>query len=222
VASTSFSIDGGTAQTYTAPFTISADGTHTVSFSSTDVAGNAELSKTVTVKIDQTAPVTTPTAAHGVLPPGVPLLSVNATATIKSTAGITLGTVGPVQCFDTAGLVIKLNAVDNAGGSGVAKITYAATGANPLSGASNGASAQISINLPGMTTLTFHATDVAGNQEPTKSESAVIVGVGEDGIGYGCAMPTVTFTPPAHGTAAVQGTVTFNGLVFPFSKNITY
>lgn len=131
VASTTFSIDGGASQTYTAPFTISADGTHTVSFGSTDAAGNVEANKAVSVRIDQTPPVTTATPAPGALPPGTPLVTVRANATVKSTTGATLGTIS-VTCFDTLGLVVNLNAVDNPGGSGVASLTYASTGAQPI------------------------------------------------------------------------------------------
>jgi len=55
VASTSYAVDGGSAQTGTS-FTLSSEGDHTVSFFSTDKAGNAETVKTAHVKIDKTAP----------------------------------------------------------------------------------------------------------------------------------------------------------------------
>ena len=60
VASTEYQLDDATAWTaYTAPVPVSGDGTHEVRFRSTDKAGNVEATKTVTVKIDATAPVTT-------------------------------------------------------------------------------------------------------------------------------------------------------------------
>ncbi|TCO46868.1 hypothetical protein EV646_106107 [Kribbella antiqua] len=55
LASTSYAIDGGAPQTGTA-FTLSSDGDHTVTFFSTDKAGNAETPQTAHVKIDKTAP----------------------------------------------------------------------------------------------------------------------------------------------------------------------
>lgn len=58
VASTSFSIDGGAAQSGKT-FSLSTDGDHTVVFSSTDNAGNAEALQTVHVKIDKTVPTIT-------------------------------------------------------------------------------------------------------------------------------------------------------------------
>lgn len=55
LASTRYSVDNGALQTGTS-FTLVTAGDHTVTFSSTDVAGNAEASKTVHVMIDKTAP----------------------------------------------------------------------------------------------------------------------------------------------------------------------
>ena len=55
VASTKYSVDGGAQQTGTT-FTLSAEGDHTVSYFSTDKAGNAETAQTAKVKIDKTAP----------------------------------------------------------------------------------------------------------------------------------------------------------------------
>jgi hypothetical protein len=61
VSSTSYRIDNGATQTGTtvtvpAPSDHSNDGTHTITYFSTDAAGNAESSKTATVKIDTSAP----------------------------------------------------------------------------------------------------------------------------------------------------------------------
>jgi hypothetical protein len=55
VASTSYTVDGGAAQTGTS-LTLSAEGDHTVTFFSTDKAGNAETAQTAHIKIDKTAP----------------------------------------------------------------------------------------------------------------------------------------------------------------------
>ncbi len=55
VASTAYTIDGGAAQNGTS-FTLSTEGDHTVTFFSTDKAGNAEVPQTAHVKIDKTAP----------------------------------------------------------------------------------------------------------------------------------------------------------------------
>ncbi|WP_432955651.1 ThuA domain-containing protein [Micromonospora haikouensis] len=58
VASTEYQLDGATTWTaYTAPVQVTGDGSHELRFRSTDAAGNVEAAKTVALKIDATAPV---------------------------------------------------------------------------------------------------------------------------------------------------------------------
>ncbi|TLM99352.1 MAG: hypothetical protein FDZ75_00260, partial [Actinobacteria bacterium] len=63
VIGTGFRINGGTVSTYTAPITVSAEGTTTIEYWTTDAVGNRETTKTATVRIDNTAPVTASDAA---------------------------------------------------------------------------------------------------------------------------------------------------------------
>ena len=63
IASTTYSVDGGAAQTGTS-FTLSSEGDHTVTYSSTDKAGNLEPAQTAHVKIDKSAP----TISHAFTP----------------------------------------------------------------------------------------------------------------------------------------------------------
>ena len=57
VAGTTWSVDGHEPQSGTA-VTVTGDGEHTVTYASTDAAGNTEGEHSVTVKIDATAPQT--------------------------------------------------------------------------------------------------------------------------------------------------------------------
>jgi 5-hydroxyisourate hydrolase-like protein (transthyretin family) len=55
IAGTTWTLDGGAVQRGTS-VPVTGDGTHTVTYSSTDNAGNAEATRTATVRIDGTAP----------------------------------------------------------------------------------------------------------------------------------------------------------------------
>jgi len=65
VAQTVYAVDGGAAQSGTS-VVLSSEGDHTVTFHSTDVAGNVEATQTVQVRIDKTAP----TISHSFTPSG--------------------------------------------------------------------------------------------------------------------------------------------------------
>jgi hypothetical protein len=65
VASTVYSVDGGAWQAYSAPFTLTADGNHTVQYHSTDRAGNVEANHSVTVKVDTSLPLLTNLSPSG-------------------------------------------------------------------------------------------------------------------------------------------------------------
>ncbi|KRE72877.1 OmpL47-type beta-barrel domain-containing protein [Paenibacillus sp. Soil750] len=64
---TQYGINGGTSTAYTAPISISSEGSTTLSYSSTDAAGNVEAAKSLQVKLDKTAPTATLTeSGHAV------------------------------------------------------------------------------------------------------------------------------------------------------------
>ncbi|GLW20108.1 hypothetical protein Mame01_01510 [Microbispora amethystogenes] len=58
---TEYKLDGGAWTRYTAPVVLSGDGAHALAYRSADKAGNVEEIRTVTARIDATAPVTTST-----------------------------------------------------------------------------------------------------------------------------------------------------------------
>jgi len=64
---TYYSIDGGAWLLYTGPITIGIEGEHTIGYYSVDAVGNVETAKSVSFKIDKTAPtgsITTPQAGY--------------------------------------------------------------------------------------------------------------------------------------------------------------
>src|SRR4029450_13859292 len=51
-------VDGGPVQTFANPFTVSGEGNHVVSYGSVDSVGNSETHRSLTIKIDSSAPIT--------------------------------------------------------------------------------------------------------------------------------------------------------------------
>ena len=99
VASISYTVDGGAAQTYSGPFTVSGAGQHAVTFAATDAAGNIEATKTGWVNIDTTAPTTTQSGLQ----------------------------IDDLSGWRTTSQTVSLSATDT-GGSGVASISYTVDG----------------------------------------------------------------------------------------------
>lgn len=62
VASTSYTLDGNAQVSYTGPITVTGNGTHSMTFNSTDNVGNVESSNSLTIKIDNVPPTVTGTA----------------------------------------------------------------------------------------------------------------------------------------------------------------
>ena len=72
--------------------------------------------------------------------------------------------------WNNSDVTVTLAAVDNAGGSGVQSISYSLSGAQTGGATVPGASAAVLINTEGTTTITYHASDVAGNGETDQSD----------------------------------------------------
>ena len=85
-----------------------------------------------------------------------------------------------------SGVTIALTASDEAGGSGVKNITYAATGAQTIASTTvAGATANTAITANGQTSFTYSARDNANNVEPTQT---IALKIDKDA-------PTTTATP---------------------------
>ncbi|MBP1235303.1 hypothetical protein JOE40_000771 [Arthrobacter sp. PvP102] len=147
VSSVTYTVDGGAQQTVggaVATIPVSGDGTHTVSFSATDKAGNAASAKTQTVWIDRAAP-------------GAPGFS--SVPTYVNSANVA---AVPITGTSEAGAKITLTASD----AGAAH-SVTATPAPTASGTGNwSASLDLSSLNPGTITYKATATDAADNTSP--------------------------------------------------------
>lgn len=130
VDKTEYSLDGGNTWTvYTDPFTVSNEGTHEITYRSTDKAGNIEDVKIETIKIDKTAPEITISAPTD----GMQYI-LNATvaadwSAIDNISGIDMavGTISSGDAIDTSSVGQKtftVTAADKAGISVTKTITY--------------------------------------------------------------------------------------------------
>jgi hypothetical protein len=89
VAETVYRLDGGATTTYSGPFSVSALGSHTLTFHSFDKAGNVESSETLSFMVG----ATTATAVKSSVNPSQFDQGVTFTATVTSASGTPTGTV---------------------------------------------------------------------------------------------------------------------------------
>jgi hypothetical protein len=120
---------------------ITSEGSTMVSYAGSDVAGNVEATKSLTVNIDKTAPVTLASATPA-----------------ANAAG-----------WNASNVTVTLNSTDNTGGSGVQSIRYWVNGNQGTAIQIAGNSATVMLTAEGSTTLNYAAVDNAGNVESVKS-----------------------------------------------------
>ena len=119
---------------------VTAAGETTLYFAAVDRAGNVEAEQAVTVRVDGTPPETVTTVSP---PPG--------------SGG-----------WHTSDVTVTLTASDV--GAGVQSLTYGAVGAQPVTSTTvNGTSATVTITTEGTTTVSYAATDDAGNVEEMRT-----------------------------------------------------
>ncbi|SCE93517.1 OmpL47-type beta-barrel domain-containing protein [Micromonospora mirobrigensis] len=182
-----YSLDGQPYATYTAPVTVNQTGPHTVSYRATDKAGNTSTAQQVTFTVvDPPAPDTTPPTAA---------------ATVAGQLDADGGYVGSAT--------VTLTAADS--GSGIATIEYALDG-----GAWTAYTAPVTVNAAGAHTLSYRATDKAGNVSTAGSVTfTVVASGGHDACAVPDTRPTVWLGTVDSGVPnrKVDGDCTINNLI---------
>jgi N-acetylneuraminic acid mutarotase len=103
--------------------------------------------------------------------------------------------------WNNSSVTVTLTATDNEGGSGVSSITYAVAGPGGLSGATlSGATATIEITAEGTSTITYRATDNAGNVEAQKT---LTVRIDKTAPGGTLTLSPSVLWPPNHRMVAI-------------------
>jgi hypothetical protein len=148
-----YSLDGGPYAAYTAPVAVSQPGQHTVSYRATDVAGNTSAPQSVAFTVvDDSEPDTTPPAVTAAL------------SGDRDEDGAYVGAA-----------TVTLTATDTE--SGVESVEYSTDGQ-----AYARYTAPVTVNTPGQHTVSYRATDVAGNTSAPQSVSFQVVAVPEDTV----------------------------------------
>lgn len=125
-ARTEYTLDDGAWTEYTAPIALSTDAIHTVKYRSIDRASNVEDAKSLTVKLDKTAPTVTYTG-------GAPTYGILDTVSITCTTADNLSGVASTTCKDVTGPAydfapgtneFSATATDAAGNTGQGSVSF--------------------------------------------------------------------------------------------------
>jgi len=194
-------------------------GSYTKTYKASDPSGNVGSATRVVNVVDTLAPTTSATVS--------PTPSANLTVTIKITSysitpkGGGTPIIGSATCWSASGMAVALKAVD---ACSIKQITYALSGAQTGGATVTGGLANVTVTAPGSSTLSYYATDSAGNKENVRTLPLFIGGT--QGVPYACS-PALTNLPP-HGTVTAQGTVTVTNsktgktTTWPFSFTHSY
>ncbi|RIJ70548.1 DUF1349 domain-containing protein [Nakamurella silvestris] len=191
VASTQYSVDGGAWTAYTTAVAVSGNGSHTVLYHSTDVAGNVEADKSVSVKIDAAAPVTAADVT-GTDPVTIALSSADANSGVQTTeyqigsGAWTAYTAAFTVAKTAAAQSVKFRSTDKAGNVEATRTVTVAAKPVELAASTTtltipaAASAAGDLSTTGSLKVTVHVTATSGI--PT---GAVSITVGNAVVGAG-------------------------------------
>jgi N-acetylneuraminic acid mutarotase len=175
-------------------------------------------------------------------------ISGSASVTVDKAAPTTTATPSPAPNgagWNDTDVTVALHATDDAGGTGVQAITYSLSGAQSGGGTFNTASTSFLIANEGITTVTYHATDVSGNVEadhtltikldktapsvpnlpnltvPATSTLGAVVNINVSSSDTLSGIATVTVTPIASGSTFPHGTTNETVTVTDAAGNTT-
>ncbi|MER6776708.1 MULTISPECIES: OmpL47-type beta-barrel domain-containing protein [unclassified Streptomyces] len=170
-----------------------------VSASNVNVIGPEELTAEAPPQARGTVDVTVTTPNGTSLTSGADQYTYDAdTSAPTASAGISPSPNG-AGWNTTSPATVNISAGDGSCGSGIQKITYSASGAQPIASTdASGASAAVPITANGVTTVTYTATDNAGN---TSAPQTITVRL--DTVA-----PSITIVRPAAGTYLYRQPVT--------------
>lgn len=132
---------GATVPGSTASVGVTAEGVSTVTYRAADVAGNSGADQTLVVRIDKTAPQVVGSATPA-----------------ANAAG-----------WNNTNVNVALSATDS-GGSGAASVTYTVVNGASSGGATvPGSTASFEVTTEGVSTVTYRASDVAGNDNASQT-----------------------------------------------------
>jgi hypothetical protein len=190
IAATSYKLDGGSTRTYTGPFPVSGNGTHTIVFGSVDQALNVEIPKSQSFMIDAKPPAAVPTISgtagnNGWYTSNV-LVTWSATDSVSGISSST-GCAPTNLTAETAGVTLTCSATNGAGLQTSVSVTVRvdktppAISGMPASGCSvwppNGKMAQVAAvnaadTLSGLAPNSFQISG-ASNEPPSASEISI-------------------------------------------------
>ena len=226
--------DGGETVTTSGSVDVNTVGTYTISYSATDAAGNeGTATRTVTV-VDTTAPVVTVTGDN---PATVELGSTYTDAGATADGGETVTTSGSVDVNTVGTYTISYSATDAAGNEGTATrtvtvvdttapvvtvtgdnpatvelgSTYTDAGATADGGETVTTSGSVDVNTVGTYTISYSATDAAGN-EGTATRTVTVVDT---------TAPVVTVTGDNPATVELGSTYTDAGATADGGETVT-
>lgn len=170
---TLYRIDGGAIQTYSGPFTVSGDDTHTVEYWSEDTSGNVEPTRSLSVNIDATPPVVTAGAAPGPNANGWNNTDVTVTASgADATSGIASCDSSIVVSAEGANQSRTLSCTDNAGNSASATATVSIDKTAPTVTGTPDRSANLNGWYNGSLTVTWSGTDALSGVDTCTSPTS--------------------------------------------------